>query len=141
MTSNSASRPGRPSSAAPRPAASGGSRPAAALLLACLLTAALAGAGAAVAEIGPTIYIGGVQDLRPGYASPSKCSQLVDAAAEYSFRRVQVLVSVLWWDVGPLDPPPGYSGCENYTLSSEAGGPPPARVGWAGRPHALACAC
>lgn len=29
------------------------------------------------------------------------------------------LATVLWWDSGPRDPPPGWDGCDNYTLSSE----------------------
>ncbi len=68
------------------------------------------------------VYIGGIQDLRPDSTGASKCSRLVDAAATYgasTFKRAQFLVSVLWWDSGPRDPPAGYNGCQNYTLSSE----------------------
>ncbi|KAL4423381.1 hypothetical protein ABPG77_004312 [Micractinium sp. CCAP 211/92] len=74
-----------------------------------------------VTEISPTVYIGGIQDLRPDSTGPSKCSRLVDAAATYgasTFKRAQFLVSVLWWDSGPRDPPAGYNGCQNYTLST-----------------------
>ncbi len=28
-------------------------------------------------------------------------------------------LAVLWWDSGPRDPPTGWDGCDNYTLSSE----------------------
>ena len=68
------------------------------------------------------VYIGGIQDLRPDSTGASKCSRLVDAAVSYGhgvFQRAQFLVSVLWWDSGPRDPPSGYTGCQNYTLSSE----------------------
>lgn len=36
-----------------------------------------------------------------------------------SHLQAQFLVSTLWWDSGPVDPPPGWPGCEHYTLRSE----------------------
>ncbi|KAI7835519.1 hypothetical protein COHA_010593 [Chlorella ohadii] len=74
---------------------------------------------ATIAEIGPTIYIGGIQDLQLDGSGVSKCNRLVDAALSYgAFSNAQFLVSVLWWDSGPRDPPPGWDGCDKYTLST-----------------------
>jgi hypothetical protein len=71
------------------------------------------------AEISPTIYVGGIQDLRLDGGGQSKCGLLVERAAAYgAFRRAQFLVSQLWWDSGPRNPPPGWTGCDNYTLST-----------------------
>lgn len=100
----------------------------AAVLSAAALTAAASAAAQSPpgepAQIGPTVYVGGVQDLRPGWGgAPSKCDRLVDAALGYggAFSQAQFLVSTLWWDAGPLDPPPAWAGCQNYTLGSERG--------------------
>ncbi|PRW45181.1 hypothetical protein C2E21_6228 [Chlorella sorokiniana] len=92
---------------------------AAAAALILLLAACCRPAEGAVAEIGPTIYIGGIQDLQLDGSGVSKCNRLVDSALSYgSFSNAQFLVSVLWWDSGPRDPPPGWDGCDNYTLST-----------------------
>lgn len=70
-------------------------------------------------QISPTIYVSGIQDLLPDASGSSKCSALVDRAASYStFGQAQFLLSHLWWDSGPADPPPGWDGCANYTLST-----------------------
>lgn len=81
----------------PRPSAA-----AAALLGALALLAALCTTGAEIAEISPTVYVGGVQDLRPDGQGRSKCSRQVDAAmtfrgaaGEPAFSRVQLLLSVV----------------------------------------------
>ena len=68
------------------------------------------------------VYVGGIQDLKLDSSGASKCSCLVDGVAGYqAFTRAQFLVSQLWWDSGPRDPPPGWAGCDDYELSSEAG--------------------
>ncbi|PSC70429.1 acetyltransferase, partial [Micractinium conductrix] len=88
-------------------------------LLPLLAMSGLPRAEAAVAEISPTIYLGGIGDLRRDGGGASKCEKQVDAAVSYGmFQRAQFLVSALWWDSGPAAPPPGWTGCKNYTLST-----------------------
>jgi hypothetical protein len=65
------------------------------------------------------VFVGGIQDLLPDASGSSKCSALMEQVASYgAFSQAQLLLSHLWWDSGPADPPPGWSGCDNYTLST-----------------------
>ena len=72
------------------------------------------------------MFVGGLEDLMVELQTTnrSKCSWLVDRAyeGEYGFTKLSFLVSQDWVDVGPLNPPPGWPGCDNYTMSGVGGG-------------------
>lgn len=57
--------------------------------------------------------------LPPGPCSAAAGVQLLPATPPGPPPGAQFLVSALWWDSGPAHPPPGWRGCDNYTLSSE----------------------
>ena len=80
------------------------------------------------------MFVGGLEDLMVELQTTnrSKCSWLVDRAyeGEYGFTKLSFLVSQDWVDVGPLTPPPGWPGCDNYTMSGAGGGVQQRRACW-----------
>jgi hypothetical protein len=69
-----------------------------------------------MAEFGASIFLSGPWDWEFN-GNTSRCTDMVDRIDKYNIHFVQSVPTFYWWDLGPLDPPPGFNNCTSYNLS------------------------
>ncbi|KAL6772121.1 hypothetical protein ACKKBG_A29000 [Auxenochlorella protothecoides x Auxenochlorella symbiontica] len=72
------------------------------------------------AQISSSVFLAGNWDYMDWYKNgSSNCISMVDKIAKQNVRQIQFLPTFYWYDVGPLDPPPGF---DETCSTSDLGG-------------------